>query len=141
MNLKEKNNEKDIDIITLPDNKLQIFLPPSSIGPSPNFDMPHTPNLSLNVNDIHEPDRTNFTFTSKLEYLGSGGFSKVYKYRGDLENKAVKKIVADPKYYSKSLTAEDSIKREVFGMTKVNCENSLKVYGVYLSIRFKKYNS
>ena len=131
MNLKEKDNEKDIDIVTLPDNKLQIFLPPSSIGPSPNFDMPHTPNLSLNVNDIHEPDRTNFTFTSKLEYLGSGGFSKVYKYRGDLENKAVKKIVADPKYYSKSLTAEDSIKREVFGMAKVNCENSLKVYGVY----------
>ena len=66
MNLKERNNEKDIDIITLPDNKLQIFLPPSSIGPSPNFDMPHTPNLSLNVNDIHEPDRTNLLLLQNL---------------------------------------------------------------------------
>ncbi len=131
MNLKDHQNEKDIEIITLPDNKLQIFLPPSIIGPLDNFLMPRTPNLSININNIHEPDRTNFTFASKLEYLGSGGFSKVYRYRGDLNNKAVKKIVADPKYYSKKLTAEDSIKREVYGMTKVNCPNSLKVYGVY----------
>ena len=130
MNLKDKENEKDIEIITLPDNKLKIFLPPSSIGPAINYLMPRTPNLSIK-NNLHEPDRTNFTFSSKLEYLGSGGFSKVYKYRGDLDKKAVKKIIADPKYYSKKLTAEDSIKREIFGMAKVNCENSLKVYGVY----------
>ena len=130
MNLKDKENEKDIEIITLPDNKLKIFLPPSSLGPAINYLMPRTPNLSIK-NNLHEQDRTNFTFSSKLEYLGSGGFSKVYKYRGDLDKKAVKKIIADPKYYSKKLTAEDSIKREVFGMAKVNCENSLKVYGVY----------
>ena len=30
-----------------------------------------------------------------------------------------------------TLTAEDSIKREVYGMTKVDCNHSLKVYGVY----------
>ena len=129
MNLKDKENEKDIEIITLPDNKLKIFMPPSTIGPA-DFIVPRSPNLEKDKN-IHEPDRTNFTFSSKLEYLGSGGFSKVYKYRGDLEKKAVKKIVADPKYYSKKLTAEDSIKREIFGMTKVDCDNSLKVYGVY----------
>ena len=39
----------------------------------------------------------NFAFSSITEYLGVGGFSKVYKYKGDLENKAVKKIFADPK--------------------------------------------
>ena len=131
MNLKDHQTEKDIEIKTLPDNKLQIFLPPSIIGPLENYIMPRTPNLCININNIHEPDRTNFTFASKLEYLGSGGFSKVYRYRGDLNNKAVKKIVADPKYYSKKLTAEDSIKREIYGMAKVNCPNSLKVYGVY----------
>ena len=81
--------------------------------------MPRTPNLNITNNTAFDPERTNFTFCSKIEYLGVGGFSKVYKYRGDLENKAVKKIFADPKYYSKKLTAEDSIKREVFGMKKI----------------------
>ena len=81
--------------------------------------------------DSSNPERTNFIFSSKVEYLGIGGFSKVYRYRGDIENKAVKKIIADPKYYSKALTAVDSIKREVYGMKKIKCENSLKVYAVY----------
>ena len=134
MNLKEHRNEKDIEIITLPDNKLQIFLPPAIIGPLDNYLIPRTPNLSIKINNLHEPDRANFSFSSKLEYLGSGGFSKVYRYRGDLNNKAVKKIVADPKYYSKVLTAEDSIKREIYGMSKINCSNSLKVYAVYQNV-------
>ena len=44
--------------------------------------------------------------------------------------------MADPKYYSKSLTAEDSIKREVYGMTKVDCEHSLKVLLSFFSLLF-----
>jgi len=123
-------SEKDIKIVTLADSKLQIFSPPSNISQTKTF-IPLTPNLIRNPVDINNPDRTNFIFSSKIEYLGSGGFSKVYKYRGDIENKAVKKIIADPKYYSKTLTAVDSIKREVYGMTKIKCENSLKVYGVF----------
>ena len=130
-NNKECENEKDINIITLPKTKLQIFSPPSTIGQTKNYMCPRTPNLNITSNNLYDPERTNFTFCSKIEYLGAGGFSKVYKFRGDLENKAVKKIFADPKYYSKKLTAEDSIKREVFGMKKINCNNSLKIFGVY----------
>ena len=121
--------EKDIKIITLSDEKLQILSPPTSINQY-NKNEPQSTNKSLNNNKSNQ-NKAGFTYLSKVEYLGSGGFSKVYKYRGDLENKAVKKIIADPKYYSKALTAEDSIKREVYGMTKVDCEHSLKVYGVY----------
>ena len=129
---KGEDNERDIEIITLPDSKLHIFSPPTSIGKTCNYMMPRTPNLNLAGNGLLDTERNgNFTFSSVTEYLGVGGFSKVYKYKGDLENKAVKKIFADPKYYSKVLTAEDSIKREVYGMKKINCENSLKVYGVY----------
>ena len=121
--------EKDIKIITLSDEKLQILSPPTSINQY-NKNEPQPQNKSLNNNKQNQ-NKAGFTYLSKVEYLGSGGFSKVYKYRGDLENKAVKKIIADPKYYSKALTAEDSIKREVYGMTKVDCNHSLKVYGVY----------
>ena len=130
-NNKEIENEKDIEIVTLPDSKLQIFTPPTSIGLTSNYMIPKTPNLNITSNSLFDPERTNFTFCSKIEYLGVGGFSKVFKYRGDIENKAVKKIFADPKYYSKKLTAEDSIKREIFGMKKINCNNSLKVYGIF----------
>jgi len=124
--------EKDIKIITLSDEKLLIFSPPTSIN---QFDKnnPRSSNKDSKNTVIYanNSNKAGFTYFSKVEYLGSGGFSKVYKYRGDLENKAVKKVMADPKYYSKSLTAEDSIKREVYGMTKVDCNHSLKVYGVY----------
>ena len=123
-------SEKDIEIVTLADSKLQLFSPPSNISQTKNF-IPLTPNLIRNPLDSSNPEKTNFIFSSKVEYLGIGGFSKVYRYRGDIENKAVKKIIADPKYYSKALTAVDSIKREVYGMKKIKCENSLKVYAVY----------
>ena len=121
--------EKDIKITTLSDAKLQIFSPPVSVC-STSKSTPQTPIIE-NKNTVIYPNKSGFTYFSKVEYLGEGGFSKVYKYRGDLENKAVKKVMADPKYYSKALTAEDSIKREVYGMTKVDCNHSLKVYGVY----------
>ena len=120
---------KDIKITTLSDAKLQIFSPPVSVC-STSKSTPQTPIIE-NKNTVIYPNKSGFTYFSKVEYLGEGGFSKVYKYRGDLENKAVKKVMADPKYYSKALTAEDSIKREVYGMTKVDCNHSLKVYGVY----------
>ena len=124
--------EKDIKIITLSDEKLLIFSPPTSINQFNKNNHPSSTKDSKNtVVFTNNSNKAGFTYFSKVEYLGSGGFSKVYKYRGDLENKAVKKVMADPKYYSKSLTAEDSIKREVYGMTKVDCNHSLKVYGVY----------
>ena len=122
--------EKDIKITTLSDEKLLIFSPPTSINQFNKNNNPQTQNKDSHNTVIHG-NKGGFTYLSKVEYLGSGGFSKVYKYRGDLENKAVKKVMADPKYYSKSLTAEDSIKREVYGMMKVDCNHSLKVYGVY----------
>ena len=124
--------EKDIKITTLSNDKLLIFSPPTSINQF-NKNIPHSKNSEPKNTVIYSnnSNKAGFTYFSKVEYLGSGGFSKVYKYRGDLENKAVKKVMADPKYYSKSLTAEDSIKREVYGMTKVDCDHSLKVYGVY----------
>jgi serine/threonine protein kinase len=123
--------EKDVEIITLPDSKLDFFSPPANIAPSRAL-APLTPNIVRNPSTIStNSERTSFSFSSKLEYLGMGGFSKVYKYRGDIENKAVKKIFADPKYYSKKLTAEDSIKREVYGMSRIKCPHSLRVYGVY----------
>ena len=122
--------EKDIKITILSDEKLLIFSPPTSINQFNKNNNPQTQNKDSHNTVIHG-NKGGFTYLSKVEYLGSGGFSKVYKYRGDLENKAVKKVMADPKYYSKSLTAEDSIKREVYGMMKVDCNHSLKVYGVY----------
>ena len=127
MSLKNIINEKDIEIITLSDSNLKIFYPPSNISRTKSF-FPSSPNKSK---DSKSPDRVNFYYSSKDEYLGVGGFSKVYKFRGDLENKAVKKILVDPTYYSKKLTAVDSIKREIYGMTKAQCDNSLKQYGVY----------
>ena len=104
-NNKEIENEKDIEIITLSDSKLQIFSPPTTIDQKSNYMSPRTPNLNKTNNKSFESER-NFIFCTKSEYLGMGGFSKVYKYRGDLENKAVKKIFADPKYYSKKLTVK-----------------------------------
>jgi serine/threonine protein kinase len=123
-------SEKDIVINTIPDSKLRIFIPPSSIICTPrNF--PIKPSFSYTRNSSNNLPRASFSYLSKLEYLGSGGFSKVYKFSGDINNKAVKKIIADPKYYSKNLTAVDSIKREVYGMKTINCEHSVKVYDVY----------
>jgi len=124
-------SEKDIEIVTLSDSKLQLFSPPANVEKSKTVFVPLTPNIVRSPSNSSNPERTNFTFCTRVQYLGSGGFSKVYKYRGDIENKAVKKIIADPKYYSKVLTAEDSIKREVYGMKKINCPHSLKVYGAY----------
>ena len=79
--------EKDIKIITLSDEKLQILSPPTSINQY-NKNEPQSTNKSLNNNKSNQ-NKAGFTYLSKVEYLGSGGFSKVYKYRGDLENKAV----------------------------------------------------
>jgi len=124
---KNITNEKDIEIITLQDSNLKIFSPPSNISKA-RCNYPVSPDKK---NNQKNKERGNFYFSSKDEYLGVGGFSKVYKFRGDLENKAVKKVMVDPLYYSKSLTAVDSIKREIYGMIKINCENSLKVYGVF----------
>ena len=127
MSSKNITNEKDIEIITLSDSNLKIFSPPSNISPTRcNFPISPDRKKKQKVNE-----RANFIFSSKDEYLGVGGFSKVYKFRGDLENKAVKKVMVDPLYYSKALTAVDSIKREIYGMVKTNCKNSLQVYGVF----------
>ena len=127
MSSKNITNEKDIEIITLSDSNLKIFSPPSNISPT-RCTYPISPDRKKKQK-INE--RANFIFSSKDEYLGVGGFSKVYKFRGDLENKAVKKVMVDPLYYSKALTAVDSIKREIYGMVKINCKNSLQVYGVF----------
>lgn len=71
------------------------------------------------------------TFYSTLDYLGEGGFSKIYKYSQDPDNKAIKKIMVNPKIYSKALPIEESVKREYYGMKICECEHIVKVYGVY----------
>jgi serine/threonine protein kinase len=63
--------------------------------------------------------------------LGVGGFSKVFKFKKDEKNKAVKKIMSNPKIYSTKLTIVDSVKREVFGMIKCACKHTVKLYEVY----------
>ena len=61
------------------------------------------------------------------EFLGVGGFSKVFRFKKE-KDKAVKKIVLDPLIYSKKLTIIDSVKREVFGMVKCACKHAIKCY-------------
>ena len=43
-------SEKDIEIVTLADSKLQIFSPPSNISQTKNF-IPLTPNIIRNPMD------------------------------------------------------------------------------------------
>ena len=116
--------EHDIKIEILSDSEIQNFSPPTKITEHNNSNYKNKTVYNKNF-------RNSNYYETKTEYLGQGGFSKVYKYKGDLEKKAVKKIFADPKYYSKKLTIEDSIKREVYGLKKCECEHSLKIYGVY----------
>ena len=66
-NNKEYENEKDIEIITLPASKLKIFSPPTTIGLTSNFILPRTSLLNNKNSNVPDPERTNFTFCSKNE--------------------------------------------------------------------------
>ena len=63
------------------------------------------------------------------EFLGVGGFSKVYRFKKE-KDKAVKKIMLDPLIYSTKLPILNSVKREVFGMIKCSCDHTIKLYEV-----------
>ena len=64
--------------------------------------------------------------SSTYDYIGEGGFSKIYKFSEDPDNKAVKKIIYNPKIYSKTLSIEESVKREYYGR-----QSRLSLFRVY----------
>ena len=129
MATKKYKNEIEVEIQTLTEQELKDFSPPivsakqtnAAIIPDKNAD----PNLEA------KRIRNNTCISMVNEFLGVGGFSKVYKFKQDDKHKAVKKIMSNPKIYSAKLTIVDSVKREVFGMIKCACKHTVKLYEVY----------
>ena len=77
--------------------------------------------------------------SSTYDYIGEGGFSKIYKFSEDPDNKAVKKIIYNPKIYSKTLSIEESVKREYYGMKQCECKNCVKAYSLFKNKRGSNY--
>ena len=129
MATKKYKNEEEVIIQTLTDKELNDYAPPIVSAKQTNsamvFDRHADPNLEA------KRIRNNTCVSMVNEFLGVGGFSKVYKFKIDSEHKAVKKIMSNPKIYSAKLTIVDSVKREVFGMIKCACKHTVKLYEVY----------
>ena len=129
MATKKYKNEEEVVIQTLTDKELNDFAPPivsakqtiTNIIPDKNADQ------NLEAKRI----RNNTCISMVNEFLGVGGFSKVYKFKKDNEHKAIKKIMSNPRIYSAKLTIVDSVKREVFGMMKCACKHTVKLFEVY----------
>ena len=127
MATKKYKSEEEVVIQTLTDQELNDYAPPIVSAKQTSSIL--VPNKNPNM----EPKKVrNSSCVSMVnEFLGVGGFSKVYKFKKDFENKAVKKIMSNPKIYSAKLTIVDSVKREVFGMIKCACKHTVKLYEVY----------
>ena len=124
--MKKYKNEKEVKIKTLPDKVLNTdYAPP--IVPEKRPDPP--PNSDKKQEGNRRP-RNNSYVSMVNEFLGVGGFSKVYRYKKE-KDKAIKKIMLDPLIYSTKLTIVDSVKREVFGMIKCECKHTIKLYDIY----------
>ena len=116
--MKKYKVEQDVKIITLPDKELdRDYTPP--VVPEKKKEEPEKNAL--------KKARNNACISMVNEFLGVGGFSKVFKFKKDEKNKAVKKIMSNPKIYSTKLTIVDSVKREVFGMIKCACKHTVKL--------------
>ena len=135
MNTKKYKTEQEVEIQTLTDKELNSdYAPPIVSAKRPNIIAPIEKSSDPAVNAAQEAVRRakNNTCVSMVnEFLGVGGFSKVYKFKKDDKNKAVKKIMSNPKIYSAKLTILDSVKREVFGMIKCACKHTVKLFEVY----------
>ena len=135
MNTKKYKTEQEVEIQTLTDKELNSdYSPPIVSAKRPNIMTPIEKSSDPVVNAAQEAVRIakNNTCVSMVnEFLGVGGFSKVYKFKKDDKNKAVKKIMSNPKIYSAKLTILDSVKREVFGMIKCACKHTVKLFEVY----------
>ena len=125
---KKYKTEQDVVIQLLSNKEIKDYDPPIvSSTKIKNFSSP-----SDNPNGQDGRKSKNNTCISMVnEFLGVGGFSKVFKFKKDEKNKAVKKIMSNPKIYSTKLTIVDSVKREVFGMIKCACKHTVKLYEVY----------
>ena len=119
--MKKYKFEQDVKIIRLPDKELdRDYTPP--VVPEKKKEEPEKNAL--------KKARNNTCISMVNEFLGVGGFSKVFRFKKE-KDKAVKKIVLDPLIYSKKLTIIDSVKREVFGMVKCACKHAIKCYDVF----------
>ena len=127
---KKLKTEQEIVIQTLTDKELNDYAPPIVSAKKSNVVLPEK-NADGNPQEPLKRARNNIYVSMVNEFLGVGGFSKVYKFKKDDKHKAVKKIMSNPKIYSAKLTIVDSVKREVFGMTKCACKHTVKLYEVY----------
>ena len=132
MNTKKYKTEQEVEIQTLTDKELKDYDPPIVSSKRPNIITPASSNPAVNsAQEVVRRAKNNTCVSMVNEFLGVGGFSKVYKFKKDDKNKAVKKIMSNPKIYSAKLTILDSVKREVFGMIKCACKHTVKLFEVY----------
>jgi serine/threonine protein kinase len=125
--MKKYKVEQDVKIKILPDKELNTdYAPPIVPDRKPN-PIPEPDKKS--ENNTRKP-RNNSCVSMVNEFLGVGGFSKVYRFKKE-KDKAVKKIMSNPLIYSTKLTILDSVKREVFGMVKCACKHTIKLYDVF----------
>ena len=127
---KKLKTEQEIVIQTLTDKELKDFDPPIVSAKKPFLSQP-VKNADGSTKEMTRRAKNSSCVSMVNEFLGVGGFSKVYKFKKDDKNKAVKKIMSNPKIYSAKLTIVDSVKREVFGMIKCACKHTVKLYEVY----------
>ena len=130
-NNKKLNTEQEIIIQTLTDKELNDYAPPIVSAKKPNFMVIPEKNEDGTPKETLRRAKNNTCVSMVNEFLGVGGFSKVYKFKKDDQHKEVKKIMSNPKIYSAKLTIVDSVKREVFGMIKCACKHTVKLYEVY----------
>ena len=115
--MKKYKNETEVKIKTLEDKILNTDYAPPIVPEKKTQE-----NTSKRV-------RNNSYISMVNEFLGVGGFSKVYRFKKE-KDKAVKKIMLDPLIYSTKLPILNSVKREVFGMVKCACSHTIKLYEV-----------
>ena len=122
--MKKYKVEQDVKMKILPDKVLNT-----------DYSPPIVPEKKQNSSEDNKNNNArkarNNNFVSMVnEFLGVGGFSKVYRFKKE-KDKAIKKIMLDPLIYSQKLNIVDSVKREVFGMVKCACKHTIKLYEIY----------
>ena len=141
--MKKFKTEFEVEIKTLTDQELLKYAPPiisnkktvttdHRIKNVQNITTDNNQNSTTSKNPLSNRRNTTIVTTTN-EFLGVGGFSKVYKFSGDIEKKAIKKISLNPKIYSAKLTIVDSVKREIYGLLRCACEHSVKLLNAFQS--------
>ena len=130
---KKYKTEQEVVIQLLSNKEIKDYDPPivSSTKTKTLSSPSDNPNGPDGKETQNRKSKNNTCISMVNEFLGVGGFSKVFKFKKDEKNKAVKKIMSNPKIYSTKLTIVDSVKREVFGMIKCACKHTVKLYEVY----------